>query len=101
MHSPGAWCALSPLCSQLQFLQTSPVHLVSVLGSLSLAVTSQQMSTIQNLKKPLVRNLEACLQLGRGCRLWGRVFPFPDLAGACLPPASCLRRGMGQSTAAN
>ena len=35
--------------------------------------------------------LEACLQFGRGCRLWGQVRPFS------LPPASCLWKGMGQS----
>ena len=31
--------------------------------------------------------LEACLQFGRGCPLWGRVCQFPALAGAHLPPA--------------
>ena len=31
--------------------------------------------------------LEACLQFGRGCPLWGLVCQFPALAGAHLPPA--------------
>ena len=36
----------------------------------------------------LGQKLEACLQFDRGCHLWGRVYPFPALAGACLSPAS-------------
>ena len=46
----------------------------------------QQMSTIQNLKKCLVRNGKPVCGLVGDASLWGHVCPFP------LPPASCLQR---------
>ena len=69
------------------------VHLVSVLGSWSLAAALPADVHHPESQKVFGSKLEACLQFGRGCRLWGRVCPFP------LPPASCLQRGMGRSTA--
>ena len=44
----------------------------------------------------LCYQLLACLQIGRGCRLWGRDCPFPALAVTGLP--LCFWQGMGQST---
>ena len=69
------------------------VHLVSVLGSWPLAAALPADVHHPESQKVFGSKLEACLQFGRGCRLWGRVCPFP------LPPASCLWRGMSRSTA--
>ena len=44
------------------------------------------MSTIQSLRKALARRWRP-FAVREGCRLWGRLCPFP------LPSASCLRRG--------
>ena len=82
-------CALSPPLSQPQFL----VHLVSVLGSWSLAVTLEADVNHPESQEVFGWKLGACLQFGGGCRLWGCICPFP------LPPASCLQWGMGWSTA--
>ena len=64
------------------------VHLVSVLGSWSLSVTLLADVNHPESQEVFGYKLGACLQFGRGCRLWGRVCAFP------LLPASRLWRGL-------
>ena len=70
------------------------VRLVSVLGSWPLAVILPL-----DVDHPESQEVSLWLQTGGlfavwwGCHLWGQVCPFP------LPPASCLRWGLGRSTA--
>ena len=66
------------------------VHLVSLLGSWFLAATLPADVNHPESQEVFGERLEACLQFGRRCRLWGQVCLFPVLAGATspLPPAS-------------
>ena len=98
-HSPWVWCTFSPSWSQPQFPRTGLVHapcvcsqeLVSSRSPPSVCQPSRISGSLWLETGSL--KLGACLQFGRGCRLWGRVCPFP------LPPASCLWWWMGQSAA--
>ena len=85
-HSPWVWCTFSPPWSQPQF-PCAPVRcvcLMSILRSWPLATPSWRMSTIQNLRKSLVRNWEPVCSLVGGAISGAEFAPFPSP----LPPAS-------------
>ena len=98
-HSPWVRCTFSPSWSQPQFPRTGLVHepcfcsqeLVSSRSPPSVCQPSRISGSLWLETGSL--KLGACLQFGRGCRLWGWICPFP------LPPASCLWWWMGQSAA--
>ena len=91
--SPGVVCLIPSAVPALVSTRAGRVCLVSVLGNWSLVVTLPADVNHPESQEVLGWKLEACLQFGRGCCLWGRICPFP------LPAASCLRQGMGQSAA--
>ena len=82
VHSPWVWCAFSPLRPQPHF----PPMLVGCMCPV-FSCDPPGGCRPSRVSGSLWKKLEACLQCGRGCHLWGQVFPFP------LPPASCLRFG--------
>ena len=82
VHSPWVWCAFSPLRPQPHF----PPMLVGCMCPV-FSCDPPGGCRPSRVSGSLWKKLEACLQCGRGCHLWGQVFPFP------LPPASCLRLG--------
>ena len=63
-----------------------PVHLVSLLGSRSLAATL--LVVVNHPESQEVRNWKPVCSLVRGCPPWGRVCLFLALSGARLPTAS-------------
>ena len=71
---------LSPPRSQPQFppAPVGYVRLVSVLGIWPLAATLQWMSTIQNLRKSLIRNWEPVCRLVGGAGSGAEFAPFPS-----------------------
>ena len=71
---------------------TSPAPVPTRAGRVSAPCVSprpsRQMSTIQNLRRSLIRNWRpVCTAVGGRCGPWGRACPFP------LPPASSLWQG--------
>ena len=91
--SPGAVGLIPSRVPASISARVDRVRLVSVLGSQSLAATLLADVNHPESQEVFGQKLEACLQFGRGCHLWGQVCPFP------LPPASCLQWGIGQSAA--
>ena len=81
-HSPRVQRAFSPLQSQPQF-PPAPVRCIRPVSPRP----SRRMSTIQNLRKSLVRNWRPVCSVVGDAVFGARACPFP------LPPASCLRRG--------
>ena len=83
-------CALPPPWFQPQFppAPVGCVCLVTILGNWPLAMTPWWMSTIQNVKKSLVRNWEPVCSLVGDAISGAEFAPFPSP----LPPASCLQR---------
>ena len=67
-------------------VQAGLVRLVSVLRSCPPAATLSTDVNHPESQEIFGYKLGACLQFGRGGRLWGRVFPFP-LPPCLLPPA--------------
>ena len=78
------WCALFPPRTQPQFPSAGWVSLVSVCGAGLKPHPSQQKSTIQNLRKSLVRNWEPVCSLVGDAVSKAEFAPFPSP----LPPAS-------------
>ena len=65
------------------------VRLVPVLGIWYLAATVPPDVNRPESQEVFGWKLEACLPCGKGCHLWGQVFPFP------LPPCLLPQVGSG------
>ena len=89
--SPGAVRLLPSVAPASVSGRTSEVRLVSVLGSWSLARDPPGRCQPSRISGGLWLETGSLFAVWWGCRLWGRVGPFP------LPAASCLRRGLGRS----
>ena len=80
-HHPGPSYSVSRA-------RPSPGCRVSLLGGLISVCDPHSDVNRPESQEVLVRNWKPVSSLVGECRLWGRVCPFPALAGARLPPAS-------------